>query len=477
MNACGAAARGGTWRWTGWRVLAVTAALYAPGAASAQPVEIPATFGGDIWTRPRLSGDWFGFRDEMGKRGVTLDVDWLQVLQGVGTGGRDESVSYGGTVDYKLNLDTGKLKLWPGGFLNVYAISGYGTSSNDDAGSVALPVNSAAFLPEPKDVSTALMNLTFTQFFTKWLGMYAGKINLLEGDPNDFAHDYRTQFLNLGLFVNPAVLLAPLSAYGGGIAVVPWDGAVFNAGVVDPDGTPANNDVSEAFKDGVMVTAQGRVAIKPFGLLGHQTVGFFWSNKDRLSIDQDPANIANIFLRNRFPRLNDPGRLLQRMLERFFPELLVPTQPAATKGDNWSVYYNFDQYVWSLAGDPSRGIGVFFRFGASDGNPNPVKYAYSAGISGNGIVPHRPQDTFGIGWVRAQYSGQFIPFLRDRLNLGFNNEDAVEMYYNAAITRWLGTSLDLQILNPGLKKTLGSNGQLQDVNTAVVGGVRVFVRF
>lgn len=36
---------------------------------------------------------------------------------------------------------------------------------------------------------------------------------------------------------------------------------------------------------------------------------------------------------------------------------------------------------------------------------------------------------------------------------------------------------DLQIVNPGLKKALGSSGRLVDVNTAVVGGLRAYMRF
>ena len=38
--------------------------------------------------------------------------------------------------------------------------------------------------------------------------------------------------------------------------------------------------------------------------------------------------------------------------------------------------------------------------------------------------------------------------------------------------RWLGLTLDLQFVNPGLKKTLTSSGELEDVNTAVVAGLR-----
>jgi len=458
-----------------WVALAVTVAVCAPVAASAQPYDVPPTWGGDLWSRPRLTGDWFGFRDEMGKRGVVFDLDFLQILQGTATGGRDTGVSYGGVAEYTLNVDTGKLGLWPGGFFKVYAMSGFGDSENNNAGATG-DVNLAALLPEPK-TSTALMNLTYMQFFTKWLGVFAGKIYGLDADANDFAHNYRTQFLNFGLNVNMAATLAPISAWGGGIVVLPWEGAVFTASVMDPNGTPADNGFDNAFDGGVLVGGEGRVTIKPFGLVGHQLVGGYWSNKERLTIDQDPSNIARFLLTTRFPRLNDPGPMLQRILERFFPQLLVPVQPAKTQDYTWTVYYNFDQYLWNPSNDPTRGIGIFFRFGASDGQVNPIKYTYNVGLSGNGIVPGRPSDTFGVGWSRIDFSNNLVPFLRDALNLGLDHEDAVELYYNVAVTKWLGLTVDLQIVNQGLKKTLTSSGQLKDVDTAVVGGLRAFVRF
>jgi porin len=337
-------------------------------------------------------------------------------------------------------------------------------------------VNMAALLPEP-NTSTALMNLTYMQFFATWIGVFAGKLYMLDADTNDFAHNYRTQFLNFGLNINQAATLAPISAWGGGIVLVPWKDALMTVSVMDPSGTPGSNNIGEAFEDGVLVGAEGRVTIRPFGLTGHQLVGGYWSNKERLTIDQDPTNIGTFLLTSRFPRLEDPGPVLRRMLERFFPQLLVPVQPAKTQNYTWTIYYNFDQYLWNPSNDPTRGVGIFFRFGASDGQVNPVKYAYNVGLSGNGVVPGRPDDTFGVGWSRVQFSNNLVPFLRDALHLGLDHEDAVEMYYNFAVTRWLGLTVDLQIVNPGLKKTLTSSGQLQDVNTAVVGGLRAFVRF
>ena len=458
-------------------VLSVLVLLAMTGVATAQPVDIPPTWGGSFWDRPRLTGSWFGLRDDLGKKGVVIDIDLLQLPQGVITGGQDDVAKYGGLAEYTLNVDTQKLGLWPGGFFNIEGMTGFGQTVDKASGSL-VPPSILSLLPEPgKQNDTGLMNLTYMQFLSKYFGLFAGKAYTLGADANAFAHDFRSTFLYTGLDFNMTLDLFPFTAYGGGIIVVPWDGALFTVSVVDPSGTASNNDISEAFKDGVLVSAEGRVEIKPFGLVGHQLVGFGWSNKQRLALEQDPSNIERQLLTNQFHRLTDPGPILRRMLERFFPELLVPVQPLKTLNYTWSIYYNFDQYLWSPQGQPDRGIGTFFRFGASDGVANPVKYAYNVGLGGKGIVPGRPLDSFGLGWAHTQISGNFVPFLRDSLDLGLSKEDAVEMYYNASITRWLTATLDLQIINPAIKKTLDSAGQLKDVNTAVVAGLRLYARF
>jgi porin len=274
-----------------------------------------------------------------------------------------------------------------------------------------------------------------------------------------------------------AAALVPISAYGGGIVALPWEGVVLSALALDPSGTPTNSDVSEAFRDGVMVLASAKVAINPFGLVGHQGVSGMWSDKERPSLTQDPSNIARGLASEKFPLLDDPGPVLRRLLERFFPGLPVPVEPLNTKSDTWAVFYNFDQYLWQPKDDPKRGIGIFFTFGAADGNPNPLKYTYNMGIGGNGVVPGRPNDNFGLGWARTKFSSEFVPFLRDQLSLGLDHEDVIEMYYNASVTPWLNATLNLQVIEPGLKKMVDSSGSLKDVNTTVVAGLRLLARF
>ena len=68
----------------------------------AQPYDVPATWGGDILSRPRLTGDWGGLRDELGKKGVVLDVDLLMTPQVNVSGGRSTGGNFWGNLDYTL---------------------------------------------------------------------------------------------------------------------------------------------------------------------------------------------------------------------------------------------------------------------------------------------------------------------------------------------------------------------------------------
>jgi hypothetical protein len=55
-----------------------------PSSHTDQPAEGPPfSYAGSLWDRPRLTGDCGGFRDQATKRGLTLDADWLQILQRV----------------------------------------------------------------------------------------------------------------------------------------------------------------------------------------------------------------------------------------------------------------------------------------------------------------------------------------------------------------------------------------------------------
>jgi porin len=198
-----------------WATVFALVLLVMAGLTSAQPVDIPTTWGGDLWSRPRLTGSWRGLRDDLGKKGVVLDIDLLQTLQGVATGGRDEVATYWGTAEYTLNVDTQKLGLWPGGFLRVQGLSSFGQNINNASGALISP-SFVSLLPEPGHTTTGLMDLTFMQFLSKHFGVFLGKVSGLGADDNAFAHDYHSTFLNSALDLNVALALFPFTAYGGG---------------------------------------------------------------------------------------------------------------------------------------------------------------------------------------------------------------------------------------------------------------------
>jgi len=438
----------------------------------AQPVEVPDTWGGDFGSRPRLTGSWGGVRDELGKKGIVFDVDVLLTPQAVVSGGRSTDSDLWGNAEYTLNIDTQKAGLWPGGFLKLQGNTGFGNNVFKNAGAI-VPVNTAALIPGIDLHTTALTNATFMQFLSEKFGVVFGKFNTFDLGETEFYGNYRTQFLNTAFNFPITLAQVPVSAWGGGLIVLPTKNLTLTAIALNPNGTPTSNPV---FGDDVMVLGNAQLAVAPHGLVGHQTIGFVWNDVERYSLEQDPSNIARLLLFSRFPLLANPGPTLEQILKQFFPGLVVPTVPPNMKNSSWTFTYSADQYLWQPENKPKQGFGVFFAFGVSDGNPNPIKYAFLAGIGGKGVLPGRANDSFGLGFAYTQFSSAFVPFLRDRLDLGLQNENAFEMYYNAALTGWLEVSGDLQVVNPGLTKRL-TGTQLTPVSTAIVAGLRLQVRF
>jgi len=433
-------------------------------------------YAGDFWKRPRLTGNWGGLRTTLANKGLQLEIDTVHIFQHVTDPGKDRTGRYGGSADYALKFDSGKAGLWPGGFIKLHGETSFGHSVNGNVGAVA-PVNGDFLFPGLGRTASALTNVSLVQFLAPWAGIILGKLETYDADANEFADDHRSKFLNLGFDFNLVNALAPVSALGAGILLVPVKDAIVTLSILDPNGKPTESGFNNFFKDGIFLAGEGRMAIKPFGLGGHQLLGFSYSNKERVSLDQDPTNLARALLQAKFPRLQDPGPLLRRILEQRFPGLLVPVLPLNKENDAWSIYYNFDQYLWNPDRNPNRGIGVFGRFGVSDGKANPIKYHFSFGIGGKGVLAGREQDTFGIGWSRLEFSDEFVPFLRKNVGIGLQHEDTVELYYNFALTGWVNLTADLQVIEPGLKKTLTNGNQLKNVNTAVVAGLRVKMNF
>ncbi len=373
-------------------------------------------YSGDFLERSTLSGEWFGVRQDLANRGVTLDANLTQVQQSVFSGGRDTGSAYMGRGEVDLNLDTAKLGLWPGGLLSFIAEGNFGNTLTDNTGSL-LGTNANDLFPE-SDNSFIIPQVVFTQFLSKEFGISLGKISTItstSGDMNEFAHGKGSQqFLNPAFNFTPITALTiPYSTLGAALLFLPFKELVIAASVLDPHGAPDSAGFDELFSNGATFALEGRYTTHFSSMTGHQLLGGTFSTSSYVDLDQRAAN------------------------------LIFPGLPVEEADNSWSLYYNGDQYFYQPDSKVDKGIGVFARLGLSDGIANPIHQFASTGIGGKGMIPGRENDGFGIGYY---YS--WIADNRLLSTLDFKDAQGLEVYYELAITPWLHVTPDLQWIQP-----------------------------
>ena len=429
--------------------LVLTAAPAALAQEEAQGLLPVPDYGGDLWNRSRLTGDWGGRRTDLANKGVQVDVDWTQYVQGIADGGLDRKTRYGGHLDYLVNLDLMRMGLIPGGLVRFRAESRYGESVNGVSGQV-LPVNTTALFPITnrldEDVVVAVTDLNYTQFLSEYLAVFFGKLDTLDADLNEFASGRgKSQFMNANfLFNSVSALRLPYSTLGAGVLWLPMKNITVNASIINT--TDSSTDTGfDDFGDGQTVSVETDFRYRLRGLPGGMNVGGLYS------FNQDFTQIG--------------GKLI-----------FQPGQQLAVEqeDDTWALYWSTWQYLFvedpsdqpiDLAnGVPDReGVGVFARFGVADKDTNPVEWSASVGVGGRGIIPSRDDDVFGVGYYYTHFQETRLSGL-----LGFKDEgQGFETFYNVAITPASHLTFDLQLADSALPQT----------DTAVILGGRLNLSF
>jgi porin len=396
--------------------------MFLCGEVFAQDESKP--YSGDIWSGSTLTGDWGGARNDLSAKGITFDMNLTQIGQGVTDGGKDMSWQYGGRGNLTVNVDTQKLGLWPGGFFTAEFEGNFNDSVNGKTGAL-VPVNTNQLFPMPTGDNLNVPEVSFAQFFSPYAGVTIGKyatITNTSGDMNEFAHGKGdVQFFNLAFSINPVALMTvPYSTWGAGVIVLPTkdpNAASVNFMVLQGNGEPNTIGLNDLTSHKMVFAGEGRIRTGFFGLTGHQSIGASYSNKE---------------------------------------------------------FTDLDQYLYEPNKSSGQGVGVFGRFGASDGNPNPVHFFLSAGVGGKGIIPCRPLDRLGVGYYYIDVKSITLQgplaerrFLRD--------EQGMEAFYNIAITPWMQVTPDLQIIRGAQKESV--IGGVSDVHTATILGLRLNLVF
>lgn len=377
-------------------------------------------------------GDLGARRQELYEKGVAVDFGLSQVPQGVVSGGTDRKWEYGGSADYYLFLDSGRLGLWPGALVGIHAESKFGDSVNSIAGSVS-PVNADFLWPDPTENSTFLSEYYVWQGLTDWLAVMGGRVNWTAlADRNRFANDEKTQFLNMSLR-NTLLLGAfvPQSAHGAMAAITPTPNVSMVVVAISANDVGGVYGSPGGLFDEVTAGAEIDVSWELAGLPGAIRPGFIWTSKDPVAVD-NPFLVPDLIL-----------------------GLVLPT-----KSDNWIVNLNLDQYLYmpekkaaaKLHTAPfdfePEGIGVFFRYAYAPEDRNPWNQFLSVGIGGRGVIPTRSYDRYGVGFYALFESGDLKrqPIIGGALS----TEWGMEAYYNLAITPWLQFSPSIQYIESGL---------------------------
>jgi porin len=403
---------------------AVTAAVL-PYCALAQSTG-PAPFGGPWDSRSKLTGDWFGLRDQLRDHGLTFDLSTTAYYQGTASGGLEGSFGFGGRNDYWLNLDGQKAGLWPGFFATLHGETVYGESVNHETGAI-VPVNIGRAHPVVSGTETALTAVRFTQALSENFILYGGKINTIDNVQQPFmpGRGLDAGFMNAAFVWNPILgRTMNYATLGAGAAVLSGGYPVASLTVYDTKDDTTTTGFSGSFNNGAIVYPTLSLPTTFFGMPGHQSVWGAYSS-------------------GRYP-------ILGRQSLNEIPAILQGATPTTSMHSSWWVSYLFDQALWVDPADHTRTWGVFGNFGISDGNPNPIKWSGILGVGGSSPIPGRRLDTFGAAYYYLGFSDDFKDVARAITPV--RDEHGLELFYNVAVTPWCHVTADMQVVTPMLER-------------------------
>ncbi len=410
----------------------------------------------DLWTRPTMTGDWWGHRSRLQEQGVTFGGNVTQFWFGLGGGintprippalGQGDTSAYTGRGEYSVTIDLEKFGGLPKGRLYVAAQHWWGQYGNVsfNTGAFSPPIFPAALPPVPNDPGALMLtDFLLTQPFSEHFVVFVGKKNVIgAADQDDFAGGNGTvQFMNQAFIANPAFLLAmPYTGFTAGV-VSPQEWGAVSAFVYDPQNrTKDFFRFDDLFSTGVIVGSEVKLKTNFFDLPGEQHLGGLWKHLalTNLAFNEPPPGV--------------------------YPYQAVGGSPVLN--DSYTVYYGFDQYVQVYSEDTKRGWGLFGRASISDGNPTPIRYFVSAGVGGYSPFRHRQGDQFGVGFYYTGLSTQFGPL--PQAVFGPRDGYGLEVFYNVKVTPWMSVTPDFQVVKP-------EAGAIAEMS--YIGGIRLKLDF
>jgi porin len=412
-----------------------------------------------------ITGIWGGLRRKLTDRGFEFIGSYDAEVWGNTKGGLESGAVYTGLLDFGLKLDLEKAFGWRGAsFSTTWLLLSGKNASEDLVGNFLTISNNAGF--------NTLRNyeLWFQQNLLD--DKISVRLGQLAADAEFVISDYAALFLN-GTFGWPAFMYMNLPEGGPGF----------------PVGTLGMRLAIQPVKWFRFQSAvfQGNVYAQDVNLHGFRwrldnRNGFFFLDETQFHWNQQTEEgclagqlkAGAWFHTAEFVEANGSGFvrgdygfyfILDQMLYR--EPTKVAADPATVEKDGKSFLSDTPERATEKKSD--QGLGWFGRVGFEPQDRNFIGFYFDTGLTYKGLIPTRDGDTLGIAFAYAPLSSGAQQAATDSGSVGVGAEMALEVTYQAQITKWLSIQPDLQvILNPG-----GN----QDLHNALVIGSRVSITF
>ncbi|MEE8663435.1 MAG: carbohydrate porin [Acetobacter sp.] len=399
-----------------------------------------------------LLGNAWGSRDWLADRGIELVLYDTEEAWGAVAGSLPSGGTYDGVTALALSLDSWPMFGWRGGLFHISALQ---IRSGLLSGRYPALLN--GFSGYSVGRSTRLFELWYGQSFLK----YSVDIRMGVIDPD-------TEFLvsdNASLFLN-ASFGWPLSTsnnlYAGGPS---WP---FSSPAVRVKWTPSkawtlmsivadDNPTGSSF-----YSRTTPLQNDPSGLLFSTGAGALFMEEIHYHVDlgkiASGENAPSLPGTWKVGFLYDSGSFPDRRYDAQGHLLASPESsgiPRYHRGD-WTWYAVIDQMIWRQSRGSAKTISFFARPLVSRSSHSAFDLEMESGLTFDGLVPGRTDDTIGVAWGASFYSRDAIRNVQDQDRMGaaipyqLKPEQHIEITYQAALTPYLILQPDLQyFLHPG----------------------------
>jgi porin len=406
--------------------------------------------------------DFSGTRKSLAESGIGIGGFYAAETFGNPSGGIKPGATYDGVLELHLDGDMKKMGLWKGlcFYANGYQIHGHSIAA-ENIGSLATVSNLEA------TPATRLYELWLEQsMFNERVWVRFGQ---LAADGDFFVIKDSDYFLNGWGW--PSIAAADLPSGGPGyplatpgvrVILNPSDKFGLKIGLYngDPAGPNCTGDPQVCDNNGL----EFRVGDPPLLM----AEGSYQYNQAK---GQLPGTI-------RIGGWNHFGKFADQRFDAGGLPIAVTGLPGKVIQDNFGLYVDIDQMLWRVPGsqDP-KGIGLFARVFGAPSDQNLVDFYADGGVTFTGMIPNRPDDALGIGFIYTGISNRVHAFDVDSgLSVARNFEMLFEMCYTMQLRPGWTLQPDFQyIVHPGgnVVNAAGTGA----VGNATVLGIRTTINF